>query len=259
MTEHVSGEWKTVVAASCTSEGSRKKACAVCSKELATEIVPMHPNTVNQSEVPATCLNTGLTSGSYCPDCNTVFVEQTVIPIADHAWVIDAAITATCESEGLTQGSHCSVCNLIQLAQERIPKRDHSPIDVPAESATCTSSGKTAGVKCSMCKQFIVEQNIIPMLGHDIDYYTGECSRCLQSDHVKYTSYDTMVSEYGTVDSYIIDLRFMIASSGTYNISIKSNHKYVRVIGDETTTYTNVIFTIESRTRDIDIDFINVN
>ena len=178
MTEHVSGEWKTVVAASCTSEGSRKKACAVCSKELATEIVPMHPNTVNQSEIPATCLNTGLTSGSYCPDCNTVFVEQTVIPIADHAWVTDAAISATCEHEGLTQGRHCSVCNLVQLPQEVIPKTDHNIVDVPAIKPTCTTTGKTAGTQCSMCKTYMVQPQLISALGHDIDYSIGGCTTC---------------------------------------------------------------------------------
>ena len=178
MTDHISSGWETSIIANCTSDGLRIKTCKVCSQELVSEIIPKHPNTIHQNTVPATCINTGLSSGSYCPDCDTVFQEQTELPLVNHTWVTDAAVSATCVRDGLTQGLHCSVCLLVKVKQEVIPKVSHNFVEVSATSPTCTVTGNTTGTQCSMCKTYIVQPQTIPALGHEMDYSIGECTRC---------------------------------------------------------------------------------
>ncbi|MBO4982862.1 MAG: hypothetical protein J6D23_02280 [Clostridia bacterium] len=178
MANHISNGWEISIAASCTSDGLRKKTCINCMQELDSEVIPKHPNTVHQSKIPATCVSTGLSSGSYCPDCNTIFQKQTELPLVGHTWVTDAAVPATCMREGLTRGVHCSVCRLVQTKQEVIPKTEHNIVDVSASSPTCTTTGSTAGTQCSMCKTYMIEPQTVPALGHEFDYDIGGCSRC---------------------------------------------------------------------------------
>ncbi len=71
--------------------------------------------------VDPTCTKTGLTEGSHCSVCNTVLIEQKVVPAKGHTEVIDKGYAPTDTKPGLTDGSHCSVCNEIIVKQEVIP------------------------------------------------------------------------------------------------------------------------------------------
>lgn len=80
----------------------------------------------NNPEVPATCVNTGLTEGEYCSACGMVIIEQEEIPALGHTVVIDEAIAPTCTETGLTEGRHCSVCNAVLLIQDILTELGHN-------------------------------------------------------------------------------------------------------------------------------------
>lgn len=68
-----------------------------------------------------TCLEPGLTEGTYCSVCMTILTPQTELPAAGHTETVDPAKAATCTEAGLTQGSHCTVCGTVIIPQLTIP------------------------------------------------------------------------------------------------------------------------------------------
>ena len=98
-------------------------------EESVMPTVCTHDNAVILEEVAATCTETGLTEGLYCPDCDTVLVEQeeTQIDPDNHTDVVtDDAVAPTCTLTGLTEGSHCEACDVILVAQDPIPATGHT-------------------------------------------------------------------------------------------------------------------------------------
>ena len=95
--------------------------CDVCAAKLCT---------VHQEEaVPgkeATCMESGLTTGSKCSICGEVLTVQQIIPAKGHTEVIDKAVTPTCTAGGFTEGKHCSVCGEVLVSQQVIPAVGHT-------------------------------------------------------------------------------------------------------------------------------------
>lgn len=67
-----------------------------------------HNSTVMPA-VAATCENTGLTAGSFCSRCNTVFIEQEVIPALGHNYVTKSYKTNDCDDYILE--TYCTKCD----------------------------------------------------------------------------------------------------------------------------------------------------
>ena len=98
---------------------------------------------------PASCVNTGLTDGSHCSICNTVFLAQTQVPVISHTF-----------DNG--QDESCNVCNFV-----RVINCDHAEtIHLTAVSPTCVASGLTAGKQCALCEELLVAQSALAPLGH---------------------------------------------------------------------------------------------
>ena len=116
--------------------------------------------------VPATCTETGLTSGIHCGVCGEVLVEQETIAALGHAEVVDAAVPATCTKTGLTSGMHCGLCGEVFEEQEMIAAFGHTEVVDEAVSATCTASGLTEGKHCFTCGEVFVAQEYVSPLGH---------------------------------------------------------------------------------------------
>ena len=81
---HNYGEWKVVKESTCVMNGEKQRVCDRCGGIDTAEIAKVGHKRVADPEVPATCTKTGLTGGSHCSVCGTVFVAQKEIPMTDH-------------------------------------------------------------------------------------------------------------------------------------------------------------------------------
>ncbi len=106
---HDWGDWEQTTAPTCTEAGEEKRTCQRqgCGAAETREVEPdenAHPETaiVEDEEVPATCLEDGLTAGSHCSACKAVIVAQTVIEApGSHDWGDWEQTTApTCTEAG---------------------------------------------------------------------------------------------------------------------------------------------------------------
>ena len=73
----------------------------------------------------ATCLEDGLTDGKICSVCQTITVEQTVIPATGHTLVQVTGTPATCTESGMTDGVKCLNCDYVQTEQTVIGPLGH--------------------------------------------------------------------------------------------------------------------------------------
>ena len=107
--EQINGEWvattcdetkKTYYTETCTREG--------CDYTKKTRLTHLSHNVITDKSVAPTCTKTGLTEGSHCSKCNTVFTVQEVIPEKGHKWK-DTVVEPTLYSQGYTY-HECTEC-----------------------------------------------------------------------------------------------------------------------------------------------------
>ena len=163
---HSVENWTVEKEASCTSAGMRKGNCGICGIEISEEIPVSEHTIVKDKAVAASCTENGLTEGSHCSECNTVFTPQTVVPATRHEIVTVGAVAATCTTAGKTKKEYCSACQMVIVESRTIPAKGHRAVTDPAIAATCTSAGKTAGTHCSVCGMVLSAQKTIAATGH---------------------------------------------------------------------------------------------
>ncbi|MCH5299417.1 MAG: CAP domain-containing protein, partial [Ruminococcus sp.] len=135
----------------CENRGRVIRVCTFCGDTNIEVISALGHTVVIDSAVEPTCTETGLTEGSHCEVCGTVFVPQYVISEKGHSVVIDSAVKSTCTETGLTEGSHCEVCGTVFVPQYVIPEREHYVVIDEAVEPTCTKTGLTEGSHCEVC------------------------------------------------------------------------------------------------------------
>ena len=136
--DHVHTRNLTAVAAkdpTCTENGNIQYYSCSCGKLFADEaatqevtnvILPAKGHTeIIQNAVEATCTEDGLTEGSYCNVCGTVFTAQQTVAALGHTPVAENETAATCEKDGNTAGIYCEVCNEYLTLPEVIPALGH--------------------------------------------------------------------------------------------------------------------------------------
>lgn len=112
---------KVYVAPTCTEQGYTMYKCKDCGFEYrATFKNPKDHRTVVDKAVASTCIKTGLTEGSHCPDCGLVYVEQQEVPLADHKWNNGVITLQPTTTETGVKTYTCTVCK--KTKTEVIPK-----------------------------------------------------------------------------------------------------------------------------------------
>ncbi|MBR5958669.1 MAG: bacterial Ig-like domain-containing protein [Salinivirgaceae bacterium] len=156
---------------------------------------------VTDAAVAPTCTATGLTEGSHCSGCNTVFVAQEVIPVIAHTAgeaVAENLKAATCTEAGSVDSVvYCTVCKEeISRKTVVIDSLGHKADSVLFEnikSATCTEAGSyDSVVYCSVCKAEVSRTAITtPANGHKADSVVIE--NIVVATHTATGSYDSVV------------------------------------------------------------------
>ena len=175
--------------ATCSASGVLTYTCSCGSTKM--EIIPKKAHTeVADKAVAATCTTTGLTQGKHCSVCNTVIVEQEIVPANGHTIGAEANCTnaqectvchtkltaalghdykstvkqPTCTESGYTTHT-CSRCGDTYTDSD-VAAKGHTEVTDKAVAATCTTTGLTEGSHCSICSEIIKTQETIKANGH---------------------------------------------------------------------------------------------
>ena len=176
-TGHSYGDWKTLMAPTCTVAGVEESICSACEKRQNRPIpAPGHTEETIVG-TPATCTDSGLTDGKKCTTCGKITVEQTVIEALGHKY--EAVVTApTCTTEGYT--TYTCFCGDSYVADE-VDALGHDEVILPAVAPTCTKTGKTEGKYCSVCEETLVAQTVVAALGHTAVVDEAKAPTCTET------------------------------------------------------------------------------
>lgn len=81
---HVWTEWKTIEAATCTTDGIKARSCPCGELETDTISAIGHRNTEIRNQKDASCITTGYTGDIYCTDCGSLVQQGTEIEEMEH-------------------------------------------------------------------------------------------------------------------------------------------------------------------------------
>ena len=148
------GTWNVVKTPTCSEEGEEEIICTVCGQNDTRAIAKLSHTEEIIPAVPASCTSTGLTEGKKCSVCQTVTVNQEVVPALDHDWSDWTEIAApTCTTPG-TESRSCSRCAATETREISVSGR-HTPSTAIRENevaASCKAAGSyDEVVYCSVC------------------------------------------------------------------------------------------------------------
>ena len=128
---HTFEEWTTIKNPSCTVDGVNERYCACGEKQTQTISAYGHTEVIDPS-VDATCIETGLTEGKHCSECNAVIVKQNIVEKSTdddaHNWVYATYEWAT----------HCLWCGLEIGEPITRPKLTSSKYNLELEDTSYT-------------------------------------------------------------------------------------------------------------------------
>ncbi len=156
-----------VINPTCEEQGYTLHTCSTCNdsyKDTFVEETKHIVVTIKGEE--ATCIETGLSSWTYCSVCLETITSQEVIAALGHNEVEKEGEEATCTQSGLSSWTYCSRCNEVLVEQEVVPPLGHEFVIDKAKESTCKDVGLTEGSHCGRCSLIFVEQEEIPTLPH---------------------------------------------------------------------------------------------
>ncbi len=183
-TGHSYGDYVSNNNADCEHDGTKTAICIDCGhKDIKTDSgTAIGHNIVEQPTQEATCTEAGITAGSYCSLCYTVFTAQETLPPTGHDWhAANCKQPLRCLSCGMTQGEALG----------------HFENTTPGYEPTCTTPGLTTGAYCYICGKVTTPQEEIPALGHNWSEATDDapstCTTC-GAENGETHSHDTIVT-----------------------------------------------------------------
>lgn len=250
-------DWSAVSStnATCVTAGTVSYECTRCDATK-TETGVLDPTNhegpiVQDPEVPATCISTGLTEGSHCDACGAAEVEQQEIPIDPNNHlgdrITDAAVPATCTTPGLTEGSHCEDCGAVLVPQQTIDALGHDWDDgVVTKEATRAEDGEityTCGNDASH-----TYTDVIPALGVQISVTGNDLGTTtlngVASDNetigVPYAKTYTLVAtpaENAEFIGWMVNGK-LVSESASYTTGAYADLTYVPVFAEKDATFT---------------------
>ena len=160
-------KWKKgeTVKPTCETAGKTPYTCERCGDTYDDNVQEaLGHDYVDDAEVPATGQKEGKTAGRHCARCNKVFIEQKVIPKADHDWEIVPAVAPTCTEPGRSEGAKCKVCGEVRSVSEELPAKGHNFVSEVITPVTCEANGLIKKY-CTECNES--ETLVVPATGHD--------------------------------------------------------------------------------------------
>lgn len=167
----------------CTQGGKVFKKCS-CGYKVEEDVAPFGHAEEILPRIEPTCTEEGLTEGKKCFVCGVVTVEQQVVGVAEHSYVVKTGYDATCTEWGRTDGKECTVCGKISLYQ-LIPPKNHLIKIINSKAATCTEAGITMGKECVTCGEVLLVQEVIPAKGHSEETVPAVAPTCTKRGSTK--------------------------------------------------------------------------
>ena len=172
----------TLVAATCTSEGTVQVVCDECNEVIETR----HPEALGHDWDDGTVVAATCTSGGYtlqtCARCDATRQTNLTDPL-EHTWGNDKVIAPTCTANGYTQQT-CEACGTTrEINPTEALGHDWETITNPA---TCAEAGSTYQ-QCSRCDT-IQGMQTIPATGNHT-WVEGETvpATCVTNGYTEYT------------------------------------------------------------------------
>ena len=159
--------WKVTKAATCQATGVETEVCtrSDCGATRNEREIDIAGHTVTTKfGYPATCTKPGLTNGTWCEICNTIFDVQSETEPLGHNYDWTISELSTCTTVG-QQMEICIVCGYKSGKVHSIPLAEHENGELDYIDSTCTEDGKIT-IGCVNCGEF-EEEIIIPAKGHN--------------------------------------------------------------------------------------------
>lgn len=135
--------------ADCVNDGYFYGECSRCG-DIRDEVILAwgHDEAIYAPFSPATCVEDGKTTGTYCKVCNEIVREQVVIPAKGHDYEAtwQTIVSPTCQSTGISVRT-CKNC--YDAISTRLPIIDHNDKD---DDGRCDTCGYNEGEATCTCK-----------------------------------------------------------------------------------------------------------
>ena len=159
--EHTFTEWTIIKEATCIVGGLKQRYCTGCGyTESGVITAPGHTEVIDKEVIP-TCTETGLTEGKHCSACGEIFVEQSVLDVVDHNFVLGSCTVCLEKrySEGLKYISNgdgtCYVSGMGTCADTAIIIPPVSPV-----GDKVTSVGYKSFYECTSIEHVVLPNGI---------------------------------------------------------------------------------------------------
>ena len=218
--------------ATCTKVGYIRTYCDMCNTLTASVLLPkLGHDTVTDTAVDASCLAAGLTEGSHCGRCGTVFTAQETVEKLSHQYTASQQILLPCFSTKETQTVQiCTLCYSMRVMSSTLTSVTHlnagktssttagpsglsnaaltQLVKKRTRAATCTQPGVTV-TYCTTC-QFITATSVAAknhssQTAHEAvaatceeagNEYYSVCDKCAMMFKADGTSFDDLGDVY---------------------------------------------------------------